>query len=267
MNANLLNAIRKLAASQGAGVFDSRRADGEIPVFAGREAANERKVFIQCLASGLPAELQNCPDRRSRLDCKNRCIRQLSGQGFAAPLAQEIADLVDSLIPAAASTPPAPPPVYTPPPQLQTPPPNYAPPQPPPQSYQGYPQQTVPVSSGKDRHGFTSFWLILCLIGNALGAAFLLLGSNMLSSLYDQETLLYMGIAALVSTIAVIMILCWKKTGFWILFGAHIVSSFLTYDNGSSSIGQIAFGFISIAIVYGVLHLRRNNKTTWEQME
>jgi S1-C subfamily serine protease len=113
MNQNLLNAIKSLAASRGAGVLlDPGRVEENLPVFAGKEAAGERKAFIQCLASGLPGELQKCPDRRARLDCKNRFARHLAGQGFAAGQAGEIAELVDSLVPAAAAaahTPPRPP--------------------------------------------------------------------------------------------------------------------------------------------------------------
>jgi hypothetical protein len=101
MNANLLNAIRNLAASRGAAVLlDVRRADENIPVFAGKEPAAERKAFIQCLASGLPGELQKCPDQRARSGRKDQAAQNMSAQGVAAPLAKEIVDLVDSLVPA-----------------------------------------------------------------------------------------------------------------------------------------------------------------------
>jgi hypothetical protein len=126
MNANLLNAVRSLASSQGAAVLlDIRRVDENLPVFAGKEPANERKALIQCLAAGLPGELQRCPDQRARSMSKKQAAQKLAGQGFAAPLVQEIVDLVDSLIPAAA--------VFTP--QIQTPPP---------QSYRRPPSQPLP---------------------------------------------------------------------------------------------------------------------------
>jgi hypothetical protein len=99
VNTNLRNAIRNLAASP-AVLLDARRVDETLPVFAGKEAAMERNTFIQCLASGLPAELQKCPDQGSRFDCKNRAVQKMAVQGIAAPLAEEIVDLVDSLIPA-----------------------------------------------------------------------------------------------------------------------------------------------------------------------
>jgi hypothetical protein len=101
MNANLFNAIRNLTASQGAAVLlDVRLADENIPVFAGKEPSAERKAFIQCLASGLPGELQKCPDQRDRFLCKNQVAQKMTTQGTAAPLAKEIVDLVDSLVPA-----------------------------------------------------------------------------------------------------------------------------------------------------------------------
>jgi hypothetical protein len=101
MNTNLHNAIKNLAASQGAAaLLDARRVNENLPVFAGKEAAAERKAFIQCLASGLPGELQKCPDQKARSGCKSRTAQKISAQGFAAPLAKEIVDLVDSLVPA-----------------------------------------------------------------------------------------------------------------------------------------------------------------------
>ncbi|MDR2313875.1 MAG: hypothetical protein LBE02_05010, partial [Spirochaetaceae bacterium] len=101
MNTNLRNAIRNLAASQGA-LLDARRVDETLPVFAGKETAAERKAFIQCLAFGLPAELQKCPDQGARSGCKNRAAQKMTAQGITAPLAKEIVDLVDSLVPAKA---------------------------------------------------------------------------------------------------------------------------------------------------------------------
>jgi hypothetical protein len=94
-------------------LLDLRRMDENLPVFAGKEPAADRKAFLQCLAAGLPGELQGCPDKRARLDCKNRAAQKMAGQGLAAPLAKEIVDLVDSLVPAA--RPPAPRPLSPPP--------------------------------------------------------------------------------------------------------------------------------------------------------
>jgi hypothetical protein len=106
MNANLLNAIKKFAASPAA-LFDPRSADENLPVFAGKEPAAERKAFIQCLASGLPGELQKCPDQRARSGCKSRAAQKMAARGVTAPLAKEIVDLVDSLVPTLPNSQPA----------------------------------------------------------------------------------------------------------------------------------------------------------------
>jgi tetratricopeptide (TPR) repeat protein len=100
MNANLLNTVRILVASQGTTVLlDSRRVDENLPVFAGKEASVERKLFIQALAAGLPAELQSCPDQSTRLECKKRIARKLSaGQGIPAPLVKEVFDLIEEIL-------------------------------------------------------------------------------------------------------------------------------------------------------------------------
>jgi hypothetical protein len=109
MNVNLRNAIRNLAATYGtAALLDVRCADENLPVFAGKEPTLERQVFMQCLAAGLPAELQKNPDPRARAECKNRAVRKMTAQGYAAPLAQEVVDLVDSLVPANAGAVPGP---------------------------------------------------------------------------------------------------------------------------------------------------------------
>jgi hypothetical protein len=150
MNVNLLNAVRSLVSAQGAAVLlDLRRMDENLPVFAGKEPAADRKAFLQCLAAGLPGELQRCPDKRARLDCKNRAAQRMAGQGLAAPLVKEIVDLVDSLVPAAGS--PAPRPAAPPsaPRPLSPPPANRQPEQRP--AYQA--ESTVPVQAGKPPGG------------------------------------------------------------------------------------------------------------------
>ncbi|GHU17013.1 hypothetical protein FACS1894163_07400 [Spirochaetia bacterium] len=110
----------------------------------------------------------------------------------------------------------------------------------------------------KIRHGFTAFWLWLCLILNLIG------GIILLATEYFTP-----GAMAIASAFAIILILCWKKIGFWGLVVVQIVMLLTTVEGGRDQLGTaIGSVVISVAIMFGVLHLRNAyGVNTWEQLE
>ncbi|GHV31067.1 hypothetical protein AGMMS4952_19060 [Spirochaetia bacterium] len=119
---------------------------------------------------------------------------------------------------------------------------------------QANPPQSPPVRA---RHGFTSFWLWFCLLVNlGVGIYYLYWGIFATGGL---------GIG---TAIAIIMILCWKKWGFWALIGIEVLMVFSVSEYPDLMGGTIASAAISVAIIFGVLHLRNAyGVNSWEQLK
>jgi len=128
-------------------------------------------------------------------------------------------------------------------------------------------------SSERKRHGFTSFWLIFGMILNIIGCVFfLLLGIVvMVSPEVKQELtnisrldILYVFLYVIIGFIYIIsyiLLLRWKKIGFWIYIGCTVFIILLNMQNGVR-ITLLPY-LINIAILWGVLHIRKNGYSTW----
>jgi hypothetical protein len=166
MTPTLLTAIKSFAAAQGADALtDTRRVDEALPVFANREIAAERRAFLACLASGLPAQLRQTGDAASRASLVSRAVQALSGKGEASPaLAREIAALVESLCPAG-----------TPRPRAAAPQPSPAPRPPAPQSTPSPAARPSPPAKTTRKTALLIAAAVIAVIG--LAAVFLALNS------------------------------------------------------------------------------------------
>jgi hypothetical protein len=118
------------------------------------------------------------------------------------------------------------------------------------------------------RHGFTLFYLICGIIFCFIGGVF-----NIYSySLVDPGVpigplfpLLYV-ISSMIGAACYILLLRWKKIGFWIFIGIAFISLLLNIQ-ARVNISPILLGLSGIVGLWGVLHIRKNGKTTWEQLE
>jgi hypothetical protein len=129
-------------------------------------------------------------------------------------------------------------------------------------------QGTTENVSGRTRHGFTTFWLIVSLISFVITGSTYLFSPQVIIQYWDasRSLVLLFGIVSMVGVVGAILLLCWKKIGFWIYIGIAVASFFLNMAL-RLSIAQCLFGLVGIAIMWGVLQIRKNNKTTWEQLE
>jgi hypothetical protein len=119
----------------------------------------------------------------------------------------------------------------------------------------------------RKRHGFTTFWLIFSIISFVLSGSIYLFFPKIIAQTYNTTSNLIMifGIFSIIGVVGNIFLLCWKKIGFWIIVGVSIVSFVLNLVIGLN-IGQSLFGLIGVAIMWGVLHIQKNGKNTWEQL-
>jgi hypothetical protein len=131
-------------------------------------------------------------------------------------------------------------------------------------------------AKGKTRHGFTTFYLWISLIGNGVSCFFSFrfadAGYEILQYIpgINSDALAFFGILCAAYMTSCILLLCWKKIGFWILFLGLL---FLIIDPLGVfpylPLGyRIVSSIISILILFGVLHLRcKNGLNAWEQLD
>jgi hypothetical protein len=79
MNTTLFNAIRTVVSSQGGDILlDSRRVDKILPVFAKKEIAGEREMFIGAWNPDWPPNCGRIRCRKAGLPVRNKLRKGLS---------------------------------------------------------------------------------------------------------------------------------------------------------------------------------------------
>jgi hypothetical protein len=138
---------------------------------------------------------------------------------------------------------------------------------------QPFPQQTAETNAAsgittpeKMRHGFTTFWLWLGIIGSIIIGIIPILDGNFAGGIYY-----------LVDAIPYIALLKWKKWGFgtficlcfWPIIWPPVTNIQTAYELGMPpALFGILVLAIGTAILFGVLKLKgRNGKSAWEQLE
>ncbi|MFY8020447.1 MAG: hypothetical protein ACOVP1_04590 [Bacteroidia bacterium] len=122
----------------------------------------------------------------------------------------------------------------------------------------------------KSRHGCVSVWLILMMIANSLtGLVYLLLPENISKLLPGEVSALFfvlLGVIGFSNVVFSVALYRWKLWGFY----GFIVSSLLTFVINvyiGLGAGQSLFGLAGIAILYGILQIKKDNVSAWNYME
>jgi len=307
MNSNLLAILKRIVAERGEHVLgDADKLKGLFSDYAKDEPKSERIAFGRCVQMGAYWELKNVSGVDDRRRKKAVLADQLNANtGIDRAQCMEALDLMEAVVFGVQQGYTLPPqPSYTPPPQQSQPsyspppqqPPSYTPP--PPQQQQSYtpppvqsqqqsghspqPGHVPPFAAhpGHDpnrklRHGFTSFWLWLNLLGTIPLFALLVIGFFMGEIPFELLTTgafavgLGLGIFGLWQIIK-----HWKKSGFnEIVLGYGAVNVGVIFVNDESFDGAVIVSIITslvaIAIIYGVLQFKNayNAKSTWEQLQ
>ena len=121
------------------------------------------------------------------------------------------------------------------------------------------------VSVSKQRHVFVTSYLLLMIIGNFIIGARYLLATHSIGDT-SKTLLVLLGIFSFVNFIFSILIFEGQKIGFWGIIGTSIIALIINLSNGLG-IGQSLLGLVSIAILYGILQIKKDNATTWENLE
>ena len=144
----------------------------------------------------------------------------------------------------------------------------------------------------KKRHGFVRFWLWLMLIGNLFSGIYSIYNHNVAiwayASLDMAQQFFYfnreiahfysyamiaLGCIGIVNTVSAIMLLNWKKIGFWMFLVMAVLNFCLMISFGCiggwttaifQSIGGAILGPI---ILYLILLIRKNGISCWSQLD
>jgi predicted nucleic acid-binding Zn ribbon protein len=299
MNTNLANALKRIVGEKGEAILDdSRQVNQLLTNYAPNESKSEKKALITCIMDGCHKTLRNSPES-GRLNCKIQLAQKLHNEeGLETALCENALDILEQVFFGKITQRPQP---------VQQPQavnyPQYVPPQPASRPVvspiTSAPVTPIPVQvfskycshcgaglvdaavicvkcgckvneekHGRRRNGFTTFFLILWLIGIVLGTVFVVLVPDFVFLIYpyatDTTAMFVIGVGVMLA-LSLIMLLRWKKMGFWIFALMAFVPVFLEELNTSDS--PIIVGLIQCAILYGVLHLRKDGKSAWEQLE
>ena len=119
----------------------------------------------------------------------------------------------------------------------------------------------------KQRHGCVTAWLIYLIIGSSIGAIIYIY-----MFLFDQPNgisypiIVLLGIMCIVNVVSSVLVFQWKKIGFWGFIFTSISGLIINLSIGLGIVTSL-LGLVSIAILYGVLQIKKKNVTTWENLE
>jgi hypothetical protein len=124
--------------------------------------------------------------------------------------------------------------------------------------------------AGKERHGCVSTWLVFIIIVNAIVAAiyFLYRDETLSNLLIDipPKLITLLGILAVANVLSAILLLLWKKIGFWAFLVTTILGVAINLKIGLSPF-QSLFGLISVVVLFGILQVKENGVSAWKNLE
>ena len=150
-----------------------------------------------------------------------------------------------------------------------------------------YKYESIMADQMKQRHGFTTFWLCLTIVANAIEAFFGgVLGAFVAGDVYFSPSAtdnslfimtIIMGVGKILACAlciwGVALLFKWKRKGFTIcllstglFFVMECLFAGMMHDFSLVILPLIGAG-VMLGSLYGFLHLRRNGKSCWSQLE
>jgi hypothetical protein len=121
----------------------------------------------------------------------------------------------------------------------------------------------------KQRHGCVTAWLILMIVLNSLTAIVYFFASDLITQNLPGEVstsmIILLGVVGVANVVFSILLFQWEKLGFWGFIGTSLAALIINLSIGLSVIQSI-FGLTGLAILYGVLQIKKDDKTAWENL-
>ena len=126
----------------------------------------------------------------------------------------------------------------------------------------------------KKRHGCVSAWLIFMIIANAFTALLYLFFFDNFMEMLPEESLdqmpdinpIILGVLGVLNLIFAVLLLKWKKIGFWGFVATSIITLGINLNAGLG-IGSSLLGLIGILLLYGILQIKQDDVSAWNHLE
>ncbi|MCK5707535.1 MAG: hypothetical protein KAI43_07755 [Candidatus Aureabacteria bacterium] len=118
------------------------------------------------------------------------------------------------------------------------------------------------MSEQKQRHGCLTALLVLMILANSATVLMYTLGADAIKKSLPglpSWALIVMSVFAVFNLVCAVALFKWKKWGFWGFIVSSIVALGVNISIGMG-VGSSLFGLVGIAILYGVLHIGKENK-------
>lgn len=124
-----------------------------------------------------------------------------------------------------------------------------------------------PKTIVKDRHGFVTFWLVLMIVLSALSAItnFNMVITNKMHENLTPQIVILLGVLGLVDVVFSVLLYQSKKIGFWGIVATSIIIFII--KSATISIESAGVGLIEIAVLYGVLQIKKDGISAWDNLE
>ncbi len=127
----------------------------------------------------------------------------------------------------------------------------------------------------KERHGCVTAWLVFAFVVTGLSALFYFFAYDKMLAMAEENPEVQipnvnptvMGVLSLLQIAFIALLWQWKKVGFWGLVALSLAGLVLNLMSGASPAGPIFGTVFALAIWYGILQIKKNGKSTWEQLE
>ncbi|MCD8410488.1 J domain-containing protein [Tenacibaculum finnmarkense] len=136
--------------------------------------------------------------------------------------------------------------------------------------FSGTYQNSASTNFKKQRHGCVTSWLILMIIVNSFIAILYLFAGNLISQNFpggiSNTNMILLGVLGIGNIICSVLLFNWKKIGFWGFLLTNIGGLLINISIGIG-IEQLSIGLAGIAILYGILQIKKDNVSVWNNLD
>ena len=122
----------------------------------------------------------------------------------------------------------------------------------------------------KERHGCVTAWLVFIIVINSILALVYLLASDMITNNLpnppSKSMILLLGLLGLANVVFAVLLLKWKKIAFLGFVATGVAACGINISIGLG-IGQSLFGLVGIGVLYGILQIKKDEVSAWDNME
>lgn len=134
------------------------------------------------------------------------------------------------------------------------------------------PSMETPIqfNEKKQHHGCVTAWLYLAIIINSGTSLVYLLVPNYIAQNIpggiSKVSLALLALMSIINVTCAILILKWKKIGFIGFVVTSIVVFIINYTAGLG-FGQSLLGLVGVGVLFAVLQIKQDSKSSWENLE